>query len=123
MNAEFTKIKNKVLGPEYDLSVAFLSKTQMRKAMMYKKPRRLRSKVGVPTDASGDKVSNVLAFPLSKKSGEILLCRAAAKPFTVEYLFIHGLFHLKGLQHGATMDAAEERVLKEFRICKKLSQE
>lgn len=123
MPEEFTPIKNKVLGPLYDLSVAFLSEKEMREAMRYKKPRRLRSKVGVPTKASGDKVSNVLAFPLSRTSGEILLCRAAAKPFTVEYLFIHGLFHLKGLQHGATMDAAEERALKEFGICKKLSQE
>lgn len=109
MNAKFTKIKNKMLGPLYDLSVAFLSEKEMREVTL-----RTKNK---------DKVSNVLAFPLSKTSGEILLCRAAAKPFTVEYLFIHGLFHLKGLQHGATMDAAEEGVLKEFGICKKLSQE
>jgi ssRNA-specific RNase YbeY (16S rRNA maturation enzyme) len=59
-------------------------------------------------------VSNVLAFPLSKTSGEILICKAAAKPYTVEYLFIHGLLHLKGHKHSATMEREENRLLKQF---------
>jgi len=73
----------------------------MRKAMKYK---RVRTK----------KTSNVLAFPLSKTSGEILICKKAAKPFTPEYLFIHGLYHLKGYKHGATMERIERRTLLRF---------
>ena len=60
------------------------------------------------------KTSNVLSFPLSKTSGEILICKAAAKPYTVEFLFIHGLLHLKGLKHGAIMEGEESRLLKRF---------
>jgi ssRNA-specific RNase YbeY (16S rRNA maturation enzyme) len=74
---------------------------QMRKAMKYK---RVRTK----------KISNVLAFPLSKTSGEILICKKAAPPFSIGYLFIHGLYHLKGLKHGATMERVERRTLKQF---------
>lgn len=97
----FQKIKEAVLGKRYDLSVAFLSTAQMRKAMRYKKK---------PTR----KTSNVLAFPLSKTSGEILICKAAAKPYRIEFLFIHGCLHLKGLKHSATMEREEDRLLRRF---------
>ena len=59
-------------------------------------------------------VSNVLSFPLSPTSGEILICKAAAKPYSVGFLFIHGLLHLKGLRHGVTMEHEEDRLLKRF---------
>jgi ssRNA-specific RNase YbeY (16S rRNA maturation enzyme) len=95
------KIKEAVLGKRYDLSVAFVSTPQMRKAMRYKRAKAL-------------KTSNVLAFPLSKTSGEILICKAARKPYTVEFLFIHACLHLKGLKHGATMEREENRLLKRF---------
>jgi len=101
MSKKFAELKQAVLGAHYDLSVAFLSPAQMRKAMKYKKkPAR--------------KTSNVLAFPLTKTSGEILICKAAAKPYTVEYLFIHGLLHLKGFKHSATMERTELRLVKKF---------
>ena len=103
--AKFTTYKEAVLGKRYDLSVAFLTPAQMRKAMKYKK-------VATP------KTSNVLSFPLSKTSGEILICKAAAKPYTVDYLFIHGLLHLKGLKHGATMENKEDQTLKKFGLRK-----
>lgn len=102
----YTLIKEKVLGPDYDLSVAFLSVKEMREVTLRTKKK--------------DHVSNVLSFPLSKNSGEILLCRAAAKPYTIGYLFIHGVLHLKGHKHNATMDSAEKRLLRHFKICKKL---
>jgi ssRNA-specific RNase YbeY (16S rRNA maturation enzyme) len=95
------KIKLAILGKNYDLSVAFLSVAQMRRAMKYKKSR-------------AKKTSNVLAFPLSKTSGEILICKAAAAPYTPAYLFIHGCLHLKGQRHGATMERNERRLLKRF---------
>ena len=71
-----------------------------------------------------DKASNVLAFPLSKNSGEILICRETAKNESGAYgmregtflafLFIHGLLHIKGLRHGATMEREERRVMRHF---------
>jgi len=99
-NSAVKKIKNAVLGARYDLSVAFLSPAKMRAITLRTKKK--------------DKVSNVLSFPLSKTSGEILICKAAAKPYTVEFLFIHGLLHLKGLKHGAIMEREEDRLLKRF---------
>lgn len=98
--AAFPKIKDAILGKRYDLSVAFLSPAEMRKVT-----RKTKKK---------NHVSNVLSFPLSKTSGEILICKEAAKPYTVEFLFIHGLLHLKGLKHSATMDREEDRFLKRF---------
>ncbi len=111
MNALFTKIKTEVLGEAYDLSFAFVTPVQMRKAMKFKKLP--------PNELTKTQTSNVLSFPLSKKSGEILICKAAAKPYTVEYLFIHGLLHIKGMKHSDTMERAEDKLLKRF-LCKKL---
>lgn len=75
----------------------------MRQAMKYKKS---------PTK----KTSNVLAFPLSKTSGEIVICKAAAKPYTADFLFIHGLLHLKGYKHGGIMEREEAKLIKKFGI-------
>ncbi|OGC87049.1 hypothetical protein A3D70_00800 [Candidatus Adlerbacteria bacterium RIFCSPHIGHO2_02_FULL_54_18] len=99
--ASFPKIKNAILGKRYDLSVALVSPAAMRRAMKYKK-------------TPSKKTSNVLSFPLSKTSGEILLCKQAAKPYSLHFLFIHGLLHLKGLRHSATMEYEEDRYLKRF---------
>ncbi|MBY0294297.1 rRNA maturation RNAse YbeY [Patescibacteria group bacterium] len=102
MRIPYKKIKEEVLGKEYDLSLAFLNAKEMRDVTI-----RTKNK---------DKVSNVLSFPLSKTSGEILICRKAAPPFSVGYLFIHGLFHLKGLKHGDRMETQERRILKQFKL-------
>ena len=101
MSPKFKKIKESVLGRSYDLSFSYVTPAQMRRAMKYKKTR-------------AKKVSNVLSFPLSKTSGEILICKKAAPPFTTAYLFIHGLYHLKGYKHSATMERIELRTLKKF---------
>ena len=98
----FSLLKDEVLGKTYDLSVAFLLPVKMRAVTKHTK------KV--------NKVSNVLSFPLSKTSGEILLCRKAAPPYTIPYLFIHGLLHLKGLKHGARMESAEQQLLARFSL-------
>lgn len=103
MPGKFVRIKNSVLGKTYNLSVAFLSQKEMRRAMKHRYKK-----------ISGKKTSNVLAFPLSKKSGEILICKKAAAPYSTGYLFIHGCLHLKGYPHGATMERNERRILKKF---------
>jgi ssRNA-specific RNase YbeY (16S rRNA maturation enzyme) len=79
--------KDEVLGPDYDLSWAFV------------------------TDDVSD--HNVLSYPLSPTAGEILINkkRAAETGFSVLKLFIHGLFHLKGYAHGSKMERAEQKIL------------
>lgn len=111
----FPQIKDAVLGKQYDLSVALISPAAMRRAMKYKKLSAKKT----PRIAS-----NVLAFSLSKNSGEILLCPATARTqcrsygmnerVFIMYLFIHGLLHLQGCKHGATMEREERRVMKTF---------
>lgn len=103
----FLKIKEEVLGASYELSVGLISPTSAR--LITKKTKQK------------DKASNVLAFPLTKHSGEILLCPATARAeapsyamtpkIFLTYLFIHGCLHLKGMQHGGTMDRTERRLL------------
>jgi|SRR6185503_12055078 len=108
----FAKLKKAVLGEKYDLSVALLTPKEAR--AMSKKTKHK------------DTPSNVLSFVLSPSSGEILLCPATAKSQAhlyeatptdfLSYLFIHGMFHLKGFTHGATMERSERRVLKRFTV-------
>lgn len=69
---------------------------------------------------------NVLSFPLSKSEGEIFLNIRKAEREARQYgtttqkraalLFVHGLFHLKGLGHGAHMEREEQRILKKYRL-------
>ncbi|MBP7770403.1 MAG: rRNA maturation RNAse YbeY [Candidatus Pacebacteria bacterium] len=101
--AIFKKISAHILGPKYDLSVVFLLEPEMRRKMKYRYKK-----------IAGKKTSNVLSFELSKKSGEILICPAAAAPYTLAYLFIHGCLHLKGKKHSDTMEREENRILNKF---------
>ena len=99
---QFEEIKNKVLGKSYELSVAFVGPTESAAITRQTKHK--------------NKASNVLSFELSKTSGEIIICPAAAKPYSLAYLFIHGVCHLKGYKHGATMERIEQKLLAEFRF-------
>ncbi len=106
----FVSIKEKILGPKYDLSVSFLSKTEQRKIN-----RTYRKK---------DKTTNVLSFSLSKNSGEITFDLAQVKKDAplfemtyskfLKYLFIHGCLHLKGFEHSSTMEKEEKKFLAMF---------
>ncbi|HWP61687.1 MAG TPA: rRNA maturation RNase YbeY [Candidatus Paceibacterota bacterium] len=70
--------------------------------------------------------ANVLSFPLSKTEGELFLnvrcSEREARSFGVSresrlaLLFVHGLFHLKGLHHGRTMEREERRVLRAYKL-------
>jgi len=98
----FDQIKNKILGEKYELSLVFCANDLSRRLN-----RTYRQK---------DYATNVLSFSISKHSGEIFINLRKLKGFSVGNLFIHGLFHLKGLDHGATMERAEAKVRKEFKI-------
>ena len=103
-SSNFIDIKNAVLGKDYFLSLVFINQTKSRKInFTYRKK---------------DKSTNVLSFPLDKKCGEIFICPEIAKKegLSVGFLFIHGLLHLKGMEHGSTMERAEEKLCKKFGI-------
>lgn len=107
-----SKMKNAVLGPAYDLSIAFVDARAMRTLN-----KKYRNK-----SASTD----ILSFPLSPRSGEIVFSmKDVAKQASLFkrdtsnfllFLFIHGLFHLKGYSHGSRMEREEIKFRKRFGI-------
>lgn len=106
----FSAIADHVLGKHYELSLVFIGNRRSRNLN-----RTYRGK---------DKPTNVLSFPYDKTSGEIFIdlaktrseCKKFDNTFTghLGYLFIHGVLHLKGLDHGSTMDREERRLVKTF---------
>lgn len=109
---DFLNIKNAGLGKNYSLSLVFIGEKKSKELNF-----AYRGK---------NKPTNILSFPLSKTSGEIFICmnvaRREAKSFDrkldnfIAFLFIHGLTHLKGLTHGDTMERAEIKLRKKFKI-------
>ncbi len=108
----FERIKNTALSPKYKLSLVFAGSKRMRNLN-----RSYRKK---------DYTPNILSFPLSRLEGEMFInpdrVSIEAKLYGmnkrkyIAYLFIHGLLHLKGMAHGATMDRKEREVLRHFNI-------
>ncbi len=109
---DFLKLKTAVLGENYSLSLVFIGA---------KKSKELNNSY-----REKNKPTNILSFPLDKKTGEIFinleLAKKESKLFDrkpdnfVAFLFIHGLFHLKGMEHGSTMERAETKLRKKFSI-------
>ena len=108
----FEAMKEKVLGAKYELSLVFTDSRQMKKL------NTIYRNLEVPTD--------ILSFPLSKTTGEIYICpsesRKMMKDFGrtydnfIAFLFIHGLVHLKGHDHGDKMEKVEVKFRKKFNI-------
>lgn len=108
----FHSIKNHVLGKNYELSMVFVGKTLGRR-LNYEHRKK-------------DYVTDVLSFPLDQTAGEIFInldkCRSKAKLFDrkfenyLYFIFIHALHHLKGFDHGSTMENKEARVRALFNI-------
>ena len=100
----FLKIKNEALGKDYSLSLVFVGEKSIQKLNF-----NYRGK---------NKPTNILSFSLDKKFGEIFICPAIARKesLSLAFLFIHGLTHLKGYDHGDTMERAEEKLRKQFGI-------
>lgn len=108
----FAKMTDAVLGKEYDCSLVIVSP---------KKSRELNL-----THRDKDNSTNILSFPLGDNDGEIFLDLAKARTeaplfersYTnfVGFLFIHGLLHLKGLDHGTKMENAEKKIRAQFKI-------
>ena len=108
----FAKIAEAVLGKEYDCSLVIVSS---------KKSQDLNR-----TYREKDYPTNILSFPLDESEGEIFLDLKKAREDAVNFdrtytnfigfLFIHGLFHLKGHDHSAKMENAEKKVRALFKI-------
>lgn len=108
----FSDMKNAVLGKAYVLSLVIVPPSVIKKLNA-----RYRGK-NIPTD--------ILSFPLSKNEGEMFIClseaRKEASKFNrkfenfVAFLFIHGLAHLEGFDHGSKMESEEIKFRKQFGI-------
>lgn len=106
----FEAIKKDILGEDYDLSVAFV--TEKKSKELNKKWRGI------------NKPTNILSFALNKKTGEIILCkpviRRESKNFGktfdqfLGFLVIHGMLHLKGMEHSSTMERVEAKYDKKY---------
>jgi probable rRNA maturation factor len=108
----FLLMKNAVLVKKYELSLTFVSATEMKRIS------RVHREM--------DKTTDILSFPLSKNEGEMYIClsetKKEAKNFDrtyenfLAYLFIHGCVHLKGFDHSSTMERIERRFQKKFGV-------
>jgi probable rRNA maturation factor len=108
----FANYKEAVLGADYDLTLNFVNSTTIHKLN-----RDYRDH---------DKVTDILSFPLTPKTGEIFICltyaNKKAKSFNrssvnyLSFLVIHGLVHLKGFDHGDIMETEEKKYRKKFDI-------
>jgi len=108
----YEKILTSYLGDDYELSLVFCSKKTMK---------RLNNQTRQKNYAT-----NILSFPLSETVGEMFIClpvcRGQYKKFDrdfnnfIAFLYVHGLVHLKGYDHGAIMDQQEESLRKQFGI-------
>lgn len=111
-NHPYEEIKNKILGKRYDLSLVFIGRT--RAATLNKQHR---NKSYTP---------NVLSFPLDDATGEVFICPHVASVEAAKYdlsadgyvafLLIHGCLHLKGHEHGDTMEKLEQKWIRHFKV-------
>ena len=109
---DFSAMKDAILGKNYELTLVITTPAQIRKYNL--------------TYRGKDEPTDILSFPYSDKNGEIYICpsetRKEAKKFDRKYnnffafLFIHGCTHLKGFDHGGTMEGHEISYRKKFGI-------
>ena len=102
---EFNRVKNEILGKDYSLSIAFVDA---------KKSREINKKY-----RNKDKPTDILSFALSKNTGELILCKEIIKRELKKFnrtfrqflgfLVIHGMLHLKGMEHSSRMERAEAK--------------
>ena len=106
----FQRLKDKILGKDYDLSIVFASIRTSKNLN-----RRFRGK---------NRPTNILSFFLSPKSGELVIHAKTAKKEAPRFgrtykkflglLIIHGMLHLKGMQHSSKMESKEKSIQDQF---------
>jgi len=108
----FQALKETVLGKNYALSLVFVTTKESQKLNKIYREK--------------NKPTNILSFPLNDQTGEIVICPTIAKQEAPKFdrsfenylgfLFIHGLLHLKGFDHGSTMENEEQKIRTQFGI-------
>lgn len=106
----YETIKNEILGRHYNLELFIVGK---KRAITINK--KTRQKNYAP---------NVLSFPYTNTYGEIVICPEIAKKEALPYgmsfkgyfgfLYIHGLLHLKGHDHGEKMEKLEKKYVVKY---------
>ncbi len=100
MAKKWERIKNRVLGKRFGLSLVFASDYLMRKLnARYRRKRR---------------IADVLAFKLSENCGEIFIRKKIKGGKETFQLFIHALLHLKGYSHSGKMEDKEKELWREI---------
>ena len=109
----FETIKKATLGSKYNLSLVIADEAHLKKLNTIYRDKEF--------------ATDILSFPLSESEGEIYICLEEAKKEAVKFdrsyedflafLFIHGCVHLKGYDHGSTMEAIEVELRKKFCVC------
>ncbi len=107
----FVRIKNEILGRDYDLTLVFPTLTES--VQLHKQWKQKNDPV------------NILSFPLDDTTGEMYITlgkiRTTARDFgltyheMLTYVFIHGCIHLLGNDHGEHMDMLEKKWCKYFK--------
>ncbi len=108
----FVEMAEAVLGKNYELSVVVCGDALAQRMNIEHRQKSYRP--------------NVLSFPYSTNEGEIFLnVRCAAREAQrggislqkrLALLYVHGLFHLKGLDHSDHMEAEEQKILRKFKL-------
>ena len=109
-NVPVLNIKEKILGKKFNLN------------LIYCGPKRSRELNKTYRDKGY--ATNILTFPLSDTEGEIYICKSVAKKgykeFDMNYqkfltlLVVHGMLHLKGVDHGEEMEKLEHAYTEKF---------
>ncbi len=109
---DFHSMKTAVLGTKYDLSLIIVETARMKKLNTIYRDK--------------ETATDILSFPLTETEGEIYIspdqAKIEAKKFGRPYenflafLFIHGCVHLKGYDHGSTMERIEQKIRDKFKI-------
>lgn len=102
------KTKNKIVGKSYDLSLVLVDDKLIKKLNTVYRER--------------NKPTTILSFSLSENQGEIFISVRSVQKEAEKYktdfknylrmIFVHGLLHLKGFEHGAKMENKENKLLK-----------
>jgi len=106
------QIKNYTLGQDYDLTLTLTGSYRIQTLN-----KQYRNK-NAPTD--------ILSFPVNNNTGDMIICPTVARKkaplfnqdqeIYIIFLFIHGCAHLKGMQHGRTMEQYEANIRNMFCI-------
>ncbi len=107
-----TKMTSHVLGDDYQLAINIINSQAMHDLNQ--------------TWRKKDESTDILSFPYSENEGELFLCPSVIlEKYSlyqrdlanfVYFLIIHGLYHLKGYDHGDEMETAEAETRTLFNI-------